>query len=321
MDRNMETSKQEHGISKPFIESCKILMTQHFNFVVGRSTTERRIEELKSNGHDVKNLHSLINCFEMFDEATRKTADGMLEKFPIWEYFLKHVTDLDKLTTLALIAGIVDISRFETSVKLWAYCGMHTYKVEMKTQKRWFETKQQAINFVESILTNKCSIGKKYEDEVDELLSLCVWGGGYFTKKVAAQDDMGKLENWNRFLKNICLKISDNFDKGSENGFYHKILRSRELKEIHKMTDLIDDNFESIWLADPHMRSNLKRQLPGGILAKANSRAKRETVKIFLSHLFHYWCQMNGLPVRRPHFNEDSEVLSYPGVTLEYTAV
>jgi hypothetical protein len=45
---------------------------------------------------------------------------------------------------------------------------------------------------------------------------------------------------------------------------------------------------------------------------KHNSRAKRETDKIFLSHIFQYWRQMNGLPVKRPRFNEDSEILSYP---------
>jgi len=318
-------NQKDPFISKGVLETCKILMTQHFNFLENRLKAERRIEELANKGldEDLRNLESLITSFDMFENCIRSITDRQLQKFPIWKYFLEKVPDLDKTTALALIVGIEDISRFETPTKLWAYCGMHTYVIDVNSQKRWFESQVHAMDFAKSIIRNRKpgqeTDSHAYQDEMDELLNLCVWGSGYVTKKIAAKDGIGKLENWNKFLKKICLKISEGFDQGKDNGFYHQQLRSNELKELRKMSAVNDHNFESIWLADPQMRSNLERQLPKGILAKANSRARRETVRLFLTHLFQYWRQMRRLPSKKPRIPKNGGIIAFPGIPLEFT--
>jgi len=312
-------------ISKGILETCKILTSQHFNFLENRVKAEKRIKELTGKGfaEELKDLEGLITSFDMFESCLMSTVDRELKKIPIWHYFLNKVPDLDKINALALVVGIEDVSRFETPTKLWAYCGLHTYMIDVKSQMRWFETKQYAIDFIESMLRSKRlrqeMDAETYRDEVNQRLKLCVWGSGYLTKKIAAKDGTGKLENWNKFLKKICIKISECFDQGKDNGFYHQQVRINELKELRKMAAVEDDNFESIWLADPLLRMNLERQLPPGVLAKANSRAQRETIRLFLSHVFQYWRQMKGMPVKKPRAGNGGEIVSFPGIPLEFT--
>jgi len=236
---------------------------------------------------------------------------------------LGKVSGLDPTTALALIVGIEDISRFETPSKVWAYCGMHTYMIDVKSQRRWFETQEIAIRFVRSILRHKRGRSenhvKSYEEEQNELLNLCVWGSGYITKTIAARDGVGKLENWNKFLKKICKRIGENFDNDPANGFYHQQLRLKEINELQKMSVVDGHHFEQVWLSDPRLRLNLDRQLPKGTLAKANSRAQRDTVRLFLSHFFQYWRQVRGLPNKKPQSSRGGEIIAFPGIPLEFS--
>ena len=313
---------KDHYLSESIVDMCKILTTQYMKFYENRVEAERRMKELQRKGHieEYNQLEGLRNDYAIFAAGFKHNAVEHLKPMPIWKYFLSQVTDLDEISALALIIGIQDISRFEVPSQLWAYCGMHTYMIDIKTQKRWFETKSIAVGFVDGFIKHKDQMHpSQLEKYREDLLTQCVWGEGCVPKKVAAKDGDGKLENWNKFLKKICFRISEDFDRGSEDGFYHQFQKKIEIREIKKMSSGDNQNIVNAILADPGMYKELSEKLPTGLVSKANSRARRETVRLFLTHLLQYWRQLRVLPVKKPRLAEGAKMVEFPGIALEFT--
>lgn len=294
-------------IDKNIVGKAKVLTTQFYDMVTTRRKTEYSIKKLPISGSEKSRLlKEYRTIYASLEADLRVGTDQYLNALPIWKYFLSKVSDLDDMAALALIIGIEDITRFASAAKLWAYCGMNTYMVDKESGKKWFKTKQMAINFVEKILRNK----KSQYKTVDELLNLCVWGSGYDTKKTAMKDGT-ELGNWNAFLKKVCEGISKDFDQGKGNGFYHQQIEINGLEKLRRISGFEDHNFEKNNLTD--------LQLPAGLLAQINSQARRTTIHLFLTHLLQYWRQMEGLPIKKPVIKNGGKIITFPGMPLEFT--
>lgn len=320
-------NQEDHIISKGVMDACKILTTQNIKFRENRIEAERRMKELQKNGfhEEYGNLESLRNDYAIFESGFRSNASEHLRLMPIWKYFLSKVTDLDPISALALIIGIEDISRFEYPSKLWGYCGMQPYMIDVNSRKRWFQNKELAIDFVSSMCRKNHSHAetgfKARENEIDQLLESCVYGDGYSPKKVIANEGDNILENCNKFLKNICSIISEDFDGGTGNGFYHQQLRQAEIIEIHKLSKGNHQNITDKLLTEPNAHKELIRHLPKNLVIKANSRARREITRLFLGHLVQYWRQLRDLPNKKPQLRKGCEVIEFPGMSLVFTAL
>jgi len=92
----------KHTISEGVLETSKILMTQHFNFLENRIKVERRIKEMSDKGfvEEIRDLESLITSYNMFETGIHRNTNRLLQKMPIWNYFLGKVSGLDPTTAV-----------------------------------------------------------------------------------------------------------------------------------------------------------------------------------------------------------------------------
>ena len=116
----------------------------------------------------------------------------------------------------------------------------------------------------------------------------------------------GEKRPFNASLKVLCWKIGESFVKvsGNENAFYGKLYAQRKLQEVTR-----NDAFEfktqaaaklekyNIGKATDAYKSYSIGKLPP---AHVHARATHYAVKIFLSHLFEVWREIEGLPIPKP---------------------
>lgn len=102
---------------------------------------------------------------------------------------------------------------------------------------------------------------------------LWAYAGLHVVDGEAARRKQGQQSNWNTRLKTHCWKLGDSFIKSK--GPYRELYDKYRLYEEERFPDL----------------TKLHRF----------NRAKRKTVKVFLSHLWVRWRELEGLPVSKPY--------------------
>lgn len=117
--------------------------------------------------------------------------------------------------------------------------------------------------------------------------------------------EKGKKRPHNAALKTLCWKIGESFVKVKnkpDGGYYGKIYAERRaLEEGKNLKGDYKDQAAAMVAARPtHAQIATYRQglLPDGHL---HSRAKRYAVKLFLSHTWERWRQLENLPVVLPY--------------------
>jgi hypothetical protein len=111
----------------------------------------------------------------------------------------------------------------------------------------------------------------------DNISKLWAYSGLSVKDGKAVRLKAGQQANWNSFLKMTCWKLGESFVK--THGFYNKLYK--EFKEEYSK------------------REDLKQGK--GYKGHIHAMAKRKAVKIFLSHLWLKWRQLEGLPVTKPY--------------------
>lgn len=285
--------------SKRKYEMSKFLAYNYMTLEGQRNDNERRIERMGSclNKDDYLSIRNLDFAFACDGKTINDDALKMLEDIPIYNYFLRHVTCIPPVYALALVTSIGDIQRFISATKLWAYFGMHNYRVDVDSGKRWFRTRESAVEFVTSVIRingefSNIENTSDFDIEVELRLKFCCWGDGYNCEKVAAKSIPKELVNWNVFCRNVCWRIGENIRKGS--GFYHG-LYSKMLAQ--KMEQLSNVNLSDI--------------------RNAEFNASRHITKLFLIHLVQYWRQHEKLSTKAPLDSKDN--IEFPGIPMVYS--
>ena len=110
--------------------------------------------------------------------------------------------------------------------------------------------------------------------------------------------EKGQKRPWNAPLKTLCWKISDSFVKvsGRDNAYYGKAYRERKQYEVERNTP---ENMAEVAAATLKAKNYgkdtvAKRAYEQGILpdSRVDMRARRWTVKLFLSHLHEVWWRL-----------------------------
>lgn len=114
---------------------------------------------------------------------------------------------------------------------------------------------------------------------------LWAYSGLHVIEGEAARRRKGEPSNWNSRLKTHCWKLGESFVKsrGEYRGLYDKYRAADEL--LHP---------------EPVVDGKRTLYTKGHMFA----RAKRKTVKVFLSHLWVRWRELEGLPVSKPFCEE-----------------
>lgn len=238
------------------------------------------------------------DTLKRYEKEITKDIGAYAYEHVIWENWLKRVRGIGPIIAGGLLANIGDISKFDTVSKLWAYCGLHVLKAEAGTGKRWFQTEVEARKWVEPFVdrarAKSKAMDKKFSDAQAEIVrsrtlkGVC-WGEDVETEQVAARRRRGQVANWNSTLKTLCWKIGESFNKIS--GPYQRAVIS--FKEQDR-------------LKHPEPAKTDKEDRDGKAIMQyskghIHARGKRRAVKLFLSHLWVVWRQLEGLPTREPY--------------------
>lgn len=122
----------------------------------------------------------------------------------------------------------------------------------------------------------------------------------------SAKWEKGQKRPWNASLKVICWKAGESFVKvsGKETAMYGKLYAERKQLETEKneagiYKEQAKQKLEkfSIGKSTEAYKAYSQGKLPP---AHIHARAKRYAVKMFLSHLFEVWRELEGLPVPNP---------------------
>lgn len=260
-------------------EEIRLLVDSYYEIQHCRIQVGNRIAMLKRdyeiNEDHAQDLHEMMSGHLL---AAEKDIDKRVRRWvrhqPIWNEWLKgEVKGVAELLAGGLISSIQGIGRFDTVSKLWKYCGV-------------------GIN----------------ED-----------GGIQKRRK-------GEKLNYSPFLKTLCWKIGESFVKISDRGYYGQMLGNFKRREQAKAAKA---GIPILPFADVEkaLKARAKEQ---GIPAKdaykklydpavilteghVHARAKRKAVKLFLSHLWLVWREIEGLPTDSPWINAtDSAHHYYP---------
>lgn len=286
--------------SRRRLEMSKILTLSHISLEKQHVEYNRKIEQPTSllSEENLQILRRLDTSLLNQQLEINEIAIPSLQKISIWKKFLCRVSDIPAIYLLSLIANIGDISHFNTATKLWAYCGMHNYKVEVNLGRRWFSTMQRATDYVTSVIRingdfNDMEDTAAFQKEIEDRLKLCVWGSEYHCEKISAKKNPIKLVNWNTFLRDLCWYIGQSITKG--NGFYHSL-------HIEMVSEKI----------------SYLRNVNEADIRIAELQSARHITKLFLIHVVQYWRQLEGLTTKAP-LEGRKGCIEFPGMPIIYS--
>lgn len=191
-----------------------------------------------------------------------------------------------------LIAYMYPISRFDTVSKLWAYAGYGVVDICQECNKRVlpYHKRHEWISKTASRLDEQNQKKKNAPKEsMDKLTTkaesyLCECNDPKI-RSMGQRKISGQLADFNPRLKKQVYLCVDQFVKGGS--LY---------KEFYKETK---ENYMN--------RHDLKEEMEskkGGIskgTARIDAMARRKTGKLFLSHIWQVWRELEGLPVTKPY--------------------
>jgi len=257
----------------------------------------------------------LINEAKKFELLIKKRLDSEVQKYKIYDQYLKNIQGIGSIISAGLIANIGDISRFNTISKLWVYAGLGfnkycpecdapTYvdveyedregKVKKTRRLKPFENCNHCKEKLDKLIDQEKKLEKKsktskkiggeYEKIKKERLRMeKIYDDG--TLPIIQRRTKGYQGNWNARLKVLCWKIGESFvkQKAEKSGYRRMYEKFRETDTgFHPEKEKVDGKTK---YNDGHMYN----------------RAIRKTSKLFLSHLWMTWREMEGLEVREPY--------------------
>jgi hypothetical protein len=202
----------------------------------------------------------------------KRHIQSLVKEWPVWSQWLKNVSGVGPIIAGGLLA-YVDINICHKVSQLWHYAGQHVVDGEIprlkKGVKRSWNRRLQTIiwNFGESIVKS----GKGYR---------------------ALFDERKHHEIQNRFL---TVNLNNGRSQDDLAGFIAGHLLDEPVGK-KKKGHYISNKASALSIIKAMNGSGelMLERKPGHI----NNRAKRHVRKVFLAHVYKFWREAEGLPVR-----------------------
>ncbi len=261
------------------------------------------IKQKERDGVEVSGkIRRLFKDMEKQETDTVAILRECVKETMLWDEFFARINGVGEVLASSLIAEIVDVERFKTISRLWAYCGLIAeytmaecacgHKMMMASAYRRLETRTGEFRHKDgkALYEKKvCPIYSMEEADDDDNEG----AAGNDKKKIRERKPCGAelkvievVEGkapkrkkgyhylFNTGFKTLCWKISEQLIKKS-NPFYRDIYVKEKARQERLYPDLTKGH--------------------------RHTRAKRKVAKIFLFHLWECWRTMEALPVRVPY--------------------
>lgn len=322
------------------LEYLKLVVRRLYDAQKLRIQSDLRVQRLEREGivigERIENTFAKAQELEVQTEKEyEKIVARELKQYTIWSKWLKDVKGIGPRIAGLLIANIADPARFANVAKLWAYAGMHTQPVcgdcDHVLSRELIETR--SLTASQGSCETPLAAASHRKSEPHQSTASQPWseahrhtasqsvpeshpafacpkcGSKNITNR-AARRRAGHKANWSSELKTTLWKAAGSFVK--TRGPY------RTAYDTCK-TNLIERQMrrnEIIWRRDPKTNKYAPAYLPSCFhdgntpkapekpewtLGRIDAMAKRWTAKLFLSHLWAAWRELEGMPVTKPY--------------------
>jgi hypothetical protein len=237
--------------------------------------------------------YPFIKGLESVEENLKNTIKSEVQNFPIHEWLISH-RGISYDMAGQMIGLIGDIGKFDHVSNLWSYAGLGVIQVcdscgkkylpvlerpawIVKTSKRLMEQYERKI-----VKDGETGFAKK----ADAMLCHCDTPK---VKSIGQRKIKGTLLDYNPKLKSLCWRYGEQFVKQGE---FYRELYDKYRAEYEVREDLVNE-----------MNGKSGKKTKHGTTKGTGhiyNMAKRKTVKIFLSHLWATWRELEGLEVSKP---------------------
>lgn len=259
----------------------RALVEMYYDFQDQRIITGNRIDgnvrqELINNDDIEKyGVKDILANTKSFEKEIQKRLTNEIKAYPLYSDYLLNIQGIGVILSAGIMAYIENVGRFKNISSLWQYAGLG-----MNT----FCNKCNKPTYVEVKYDTKTAKRLRPMKQCDKC--------GSDTVSMRQKRTTGYQSNYNDKFKVLCWKIASSFVKQSAaKSGYRRIYDQVKADEHTKHPETVIINGK-------------KTQNDGHL----HNKAMRKTVKIFLSHIWTTWRQMENLPVTKPY---ESQVLKH----------
>lgn len=244
---------------------------QKVRIAVGNRIDDRNRNKI-SVPEEVVDLYGMTQELEVY---TQRIMTETMKHIPIWTEYLVNVRGIGPKLASSLLAEIVDISRFTTVSKLWAYGALTAEYV-----------------------VAECTKGHKMIMSSDKRVTCPV-----------LKMDKGVLTECNASVK-ITEYVKGKAPKRKQG--YHYLFNTRLQVTAWKICSQFlkqgDVKYKNIYYNEKKRLQVVRSELTP---MEIHNRAMRKMVKIFIQHLWVKWRELEGLPVTLPYVHDKLGHTSY----------
>lgn len=275
-------------------DEARFLVDTYYQVQNFRIATANQVRSIIKS--DIDEPHETIaffgSQFEGLENNIKKALEYYAKSQPLGQWLLS-ITGIGPVIAAGLMANL-DITKAKTAGAFWRFCGLDS-TIE------WMG-KTKSAELVDNIVGNKKSVTL---DDVAKICIECNWGLDQAMNYFGNPDNkLTKTElvkyfsrvPYNKNMKTLMFKIGESFVKvqNNPNDFYGKEFVKRKAYETDKNARL---EYKDIALAKADKvgkSTEAYKYYSEGMLPPAHihARARRWTVKLFLSHLFDVWYRL-----------------------------
>ena len=258
--------------------------------------------------------HGFYEALVNSEDRIKINIEAQVKHFPIHVWLVER-KGIHYDMAAQLIGMIQDISKFDNVSSLWSYCGYGVIEICDKCGRKYIEPEDRpewiahvAGRLKEQFDKKKGNKGTPPDFEKTATDMLCPHNNPE-TSSVAQRKVKGTLLDYNPKLKSLIWRYSGQFVMQGKRDIYRPLY----------------DQFKAAYAEREDLKAEIEGKSGGetkhGVTkgtGHIDNMAKRKTAKIFLSHLWAVWRELEGLPVTKPWIIDlggHSKYIEAPGPT------
>ena len=267
------------------LEQLPTLVTLDWNLQRARMALTQQIEALKAKGVDTTDLEAEILAPLLdLEKEGEKRLKKCVRNHPLWGYWLKHIGGVGEKFTAQLIYLITGKKHTEECQEKRDKYFAKKKPGEKRARAFTCDCPVMEIERFHSVSAlwkyagmNTESYCRDCKKTLDDNVTSCTHCGSTNTGRRAPRRRRGQKVTWNPKLRSVCRNIGKSFVMVTSSQYRPHYDRAKEFYNRK----------------DPHLSDGHR-----------DARARRKTVKLFLSHLFEMWHRVKGLEPPKSYAEE-----------------